>query len=671
MKKDALRPIEAADIAGYQIPANLIYSPDGTYLAFQVKRADVRKNTYINDIYLYRSGSGEAARQITFSAGTTLVGWRNDTELILRRSVPDTGRKGSSALPETHLFLLDVTGGEARPWITLPFTLVSFDRVAEDLYAAVGKIDAADPDLYKAPAEARREKAVAIAKEKDYTVVDEIPYWSNGVGYTNGQRNALFSVSVENGAPAIRRLTPPQFQTISVCADDGDVYYCGRRIAGLDKRRDQVYVWHSATGKKETLYGRSDRGITGLFRMNGRLYVFAADYQEYGIKQTPAICLLEGGVLTSCYAPEITLHNAILSDTFGAGKDAAVAGEAGSQRYLTIATDTDQCRLLCFDERWQPEILLEHPGAVEFMAASNGKIALCCQDWNEISEIYEAEADGSGIRKVTDLNGKALEGRYIAEPQPLCYTSEGYDLKGWVLLPPGFDPKKKYPAILDIHGGPRTSYGAVFMHEMQFWAGRGFLVFFTNIFGSDSRGDAFANLSGKYGTTDYRNLMDFTDEVLAAYPCIDEKRLCVTGGSYGGFMTNWIIGHTHRFCAAASQRSISNWISMNFISDIGYYFGFDQCGAGDPFDFEPQWRSSPLRYIKGAKTPTLFIHSDEDYRCPLPEGMQIMQALRLQGVDTRLVIFHGENHELSRNGKPLHRMRRLNEIIGWFEKYAK
>ena len=262
----------------------------------------------------------------------------------------------------------------------------------------------------------------------------------------------------------------------------------------------------------------------------------------------------------------------------------------------------------------------------------------------------------------------------MAEPHRVDYTSCGYSLRGWVLLPQGWSPRKKYPAVLDVHGGPRCAYGETFFHEMQLWAARGFVVFFTNIKGSDGRGDAFADIRGDYGGTDYRNLMDFTDAVLKAYPNIDTARLCETGGSYGGFMTNWIIGHTDRFCCAASQRSISNWVSMSFISDIGPYFGPDQCGAKGLFgdrNTEALWAHSPLKYADKVKTPTLFIHSEEDYRCPLPEGMQMMQALAARNVETRMVIFKGENHELSRSGKPKHRVRRLKEITDWFEKHTK
>ena len=195
---------------------------------------------------------------------------------------------------------------------------------------------------------------------------------------------------------------------------------------------------------------------------------------------------------------------------------------------------------------------------------------------------------------------------------------------------------------------------------------------FTNIRGSDGRGDDFADIRDQYGEVDYENLMDFVDTVLEKYTNIDEKKVCVTGGSYGGFMVNWMIGHTNRFCCAVSQRSISNWLSKALISDIGYYHNADQHGAPHIFDgIDRLWYHSPLKYAKNVKTPTLFIHSDEDYRCPLPEGMQMMQALAYQNIETRLVIFHGENHELSRSGKPKHRIRRLEEITNWFEQHAK
>ncbi|MBP3664993.1 MAG: S9 family peptidase [Tyzzerella sp.] len=273
--------------------------------------------------------------------------------------------------------------------------------------------------------------------------------------------------------------------------------------------------------------------------------------------------------------------------------------------------------------------------------------------------------------QLTHFNEEILKNKYIADYQEVQFNNDGVSLTGWVLLPKDYNPSKKYPAILDIHGGPKTAFGKVFYHEMQVWANMGYFVFFTNPRGSDGRDNEFMDIFGQYGTIDYDDLMKFTDIVLEKYPAIDQKRVGVTGGSYGGFMTNWIIGHTNRFACAATQRSISNWISFYGTSDIGMFFAEDQIHGNIFNNPEKLWEHSPLKYADNIVTPTLFIHSDEDYRCPLEQGLQLYTAIVDKGVDTRFVLFHGENHELSRSGKPKHRVRRLEEITNWMEKYLK
>ena len=239
------------------------------------------------------------------------------------------------------------------------------------------------------------------------------------------------------------------------------------------------------------------------------------------------------------------------------------------------------------------------------------------------------------------------------------------------MKPVDYDPNKKYPGVLHVHGGPKTVFGKVFHHEMQFLANNGYFVFFTNPRGSDGRGKEFADIRGKYGEIDFDDLMKFTDAVIKNYPALDEEKLAIMGGSYGGFMTNWAIGHTNRFKAACSQRSISNMTSEFLLTDIGYYFIDDQISATPWNNYEKLWHHSPLKYANKAQTPTLFIHSNEDYRCWIPEGIQMFSALKYHNVPARLVMFKGENHELSRSGKPMHRIRRLKEILDWFDNYLK
>ena len=658
-----MKKIKIDDIMKYRIPGGLKYSPDGKRLAFQVTEADREKNEYRTSVWVSEGGK---ARQVTFSRDASIVLWEDGETLILRR-------KGEDDKPgKTELFRLPMDGGEAEPWMTLPFPLLQMEKLG-DHYIATGMIRVTDPNAFLDNDEARKKKADEKEKnrEKDYEVLDEIPYWFNGKGFTNGSRAALFLVRRNKQGKAVcRRLTAPDFSVDGLRVSGGKAYFTGGKQGKLHKLTNQPYVYD---GKITCLYHQKDMSFGVPFPLQGTLHIEATDMKAYGCNQTADICTLKDGKVQKVYVPEVSLYSSVLGDTAeGGGGD-----YLGRNEYLTLATVEDHNAVFAFTPeggKLKKKTLWEKAGMVCGMDASEGRIAMVYQGWDHVAEVFEMNRDGTGMAQVTHLNEEALKGRYVAEPKRVDYESCGLKLHGWVLLPEGYGRKKKYPAVLDVHGGPRCAYGETFFHEMQLWVARGFVVFFTNIKGSDGRGDEFADIRGDYGGTDFRNLMDFTDAVLKAYPNIDPKRMCETGGSYGGFMTNWIIGHTDRFCCAASQRSISNWITMAYISDIGMFFASDQNGTkgltGDE-DVAALWDHSPLKYVKNVKTPTLFIHSEEDYRCPLAEGMQMMQAVAQQGVETRMCLFHGENHELSRSGKPLHRVRRLKEITEWFEKHTK
>ncbi|MBE6127742.1 MAG: S9 family peptidase [Erysipelotrichaceae bacterium] len=654
-------PVEIRDLLTFRFPENLQYSTKGTYLAFQVAQANEKKNSYDRDVWLVRDGK---AKQLTATLNTSIVGWDDDTTLIVTRSTPD------DEPGVTNLYRLDVNGGEAQKWISLPFVLKGLKKVANNVYVAAGFIDANDPDAYKDNAETRKKKLEALKAEEDYHVVDEVPYWFNGAGYINKKRTALFTVRTGKET-TVKRITAPKFDMGEMVVEGKTVFFNGNLRDNKRSMFDKLYAFNTETGKTETLYGRNDHSIGGLFVLKGELYFQATDMKTYGINETGKISHLVDKKIVAVKDPERQLHNGGAVDiSLGGGSQSKVYNNA----YYTLATNEDHVEIWKFDSAMRKTVLFDEQGAVFFMDAANKKIAFARATESSLMEVYEMDTDGKNVVRLTNLNDAALKDKYVAKPHRIDYTSGEDNLHGWVLLPQNFDTKKKYPAVLDIHGGPRAVYTNAFFHEMQVWASKGYVVFFTNIRGSDGRGDEFADIRDKYGSVDFDNLMDFTDAVLAKYPNIDPKRVCETGGSYGGFMTNWIIGHTDRFCCAASQRSIANWVSFTFISDIGLYFGPDQCGAKGLFgdvNTEFLWNHSPLKYAENVKTPTLFIHSDEDFRCPLPEGMQMMQALAVRDIETRLVIFKGENHELSRSGKPVHRIRRLDEITGWFEKHAK
>lgn len=204
---------------------------------------------------------------------------------------------------------------------------------------------------------------------------------------------------------------------------------------------------------------------------------------------------------------------------------------------------------------------------------------------------------------------------------------------------------------------------------MQYWCARGYYVIYCNPRGSDGRGNAFGDLIERYGTIDYDDIMKFVDTVLERYPDIDASRLGVTGGSYGGYMTNWIVGHTERFAAAVTQRSISNYLVDEGTSDGGFHFMPHMYAPSPRISFDKAWNQSPLQFAKQIKTPMLFIHVDEDFRCPLAGALMLYTAVINNGVPARMCIFKGENHELSRSGRPYNRIKRIREITAWMDCY--
>ena len=241
-------------------------------------------------------------------------------------------------------------------------------------------------------------------------------------------------------------------------------------------------------------------------------------------------------------------------------------------------------------------------------------------------------------------------------------------LQGWIYYPDNFNPRKKYPAIIQIHGGPHCQYGRAFFHEFRYLNAAGYIVACCNPRGSQGYGEAYCmSIQGRWGSIDYEDVMRFS-RFIKRKPFV--RTIGVTGGSYGGFMTNWIVGHSRMFKAAVTQRSISNWVSFYGTCDFNWQTEYLIGEAITPWEhLERYWSLSPLKYVTKVKTPTLVMHSDMDLRCPLEQGEQFYVALKRNGVPTRFVIFPGESHGLSRSGRTDRRVRRLNEIRDWFDKY--
>ena len=661
-----MKPIALSDILHYRFLSNLRFSPDGERAAFVVATADEENNAYEQRLWLYEQGR---VRQLTDLGKEGRFQWLDENRLLFPAVRSAKEKKRAEAGEEfTSFYVLDLRGGEALPFLSLPVAVGGFRVLDAEHLALTVTVDKSRPQPWLATEEEKKDAAKEKEENKDYEVFDETPFWFNGGGVVNGKRDQLLICQVETGKLTALTQAPEELLGFTVLGDEvffaSNVRGAKQSLLGFSLR---ACNWK--TGGTRQLLRREDLSFAALEAVGEELWIFASETRRYGLNENSWVYALDprGGELRLLRREEYCLYNSTGSDCrLGGGRQ--WAAQDGSLYHLT--TREGNCVLYRMDPDGSDTPVLTREGSIDAFDLHGDRLLLIGLYDMRPQELYECRL-GEEPRRVSDLNGEAIRDRYIARPEALHLQSRGLEIEGWVLKPMNFDPAKRYPAVLDIHGGPKTVYGPLFYHEMQVWAGLGYFVFFCNPKGSDGRDNEFADIRGGYGTTDYENLMDFTDAVLEAYPQIDPERVCETGGSYGGFMTNWIIGHTDRFCCAASQRSISNWLSFWGVSDIGPFFTPDQ-NAGDLYRSpEKLWERSPLKYAAAVKTPTLFIHSDEDYRCPLEQGLQMYSALIDRGVETRLCLFHGENHELSRSGKPKHRLRRLKEITDWFEKHAK
>jgi dipeptidyl aminopeptidase/acylaminoacyl peptidase len=287
------------------------------------------------------------------------------------------------------------------------------------------------------------------------------------------------------------------------------------------------------------------------------------------------------------------------------------------------------------------------------------------------AEVFVSGADGSGERQLTGLNRAWQEATALAAPERFQITRAGLEIDGWVMRPADFVPGRRYPALLSIHGGPHAQYGNGFFDEFQVYAGAGYAVIYANPRGSQGYGEAFAQaVVGDWGGGDYADVMAVLDEALRRSPFIDPDRLGVLGGSYGGFLTSWTVGHTDRFKAACSERAVNCQYTMFGTSDIGSTFNVVEMGGAMPWEDMTRYiERSPLTYAKNIVTPLLILHSEDDLRCPIEQAEQLFVALKKLRREVRFVRFPGENHEMSRSGRPRHRLERFRHILEWFAKY--
>ncbi len=606
-------------------------------VVFQVTEISVEKDDYFSRLYLY---DGRKVKPFTAGKTDSNPRFSPDGKLIAFTSKRDKESK------EAELYVIPTDGGEAR-------LLAKFKHGIKNLrFTEDGKsIAVITPiDVEKKP-------------KDDVHLIREIPFWFNGVGWVYGKRSVVYLVDVESGRK--RRVTPNNLDVSQIRFYNGKLYF----IAQEDRERkpmvSDLYVLEGRKAKKLT---PGKWSVSDFIPLDDGTFILKANTRERGIPTNTHIYHYnpETGELRKLTAKlDRSAYNSLNSDVRGSQR-AELVFRDGWVYY--VATDGPRANLFRVNLEGKIERVVGGNRSVESFAIGD-YIAFTAQDAVTPLELYVLR-DGKE-KKITDFNGWIRDYRLSRPEHFKVKASDGVEIDAWIMKPVDFEPGKKYPAVLEIHGGPKTAYGHAFMHEFHVLTAKGFVVIFSNPRGSDGYGESFADIRGHYGERDYKDLMEVVDEALRRFDFVDGERLGVTGGSYGGFMTNWIVGHTKRFKAAVTQRSISNWVSFFGTTDIGYYFAPDQIG-GDPWsNTDGYWEKSPLKYAPNVETPLLIIHSMEDYRCWLPEALQFFTALKYLGKTVELALFPGENHDLSRSGKPKHRVKRLELIVGWMERWLK
>lgn len=658
-----------SDMLKFKFISNLSLSPDGKLLGFVVHNMNEDDNNYESKIWVYNTENKKMFQLTSFGKEKSFIWLDNENILFSEiRDKKDEKRKENGEI-FTSFYKINVNGGEAEKYFEVPYFVRKIEKLDNETFVLLFTYDKNIPDFSKMDEKEKQEALKKLKEEKDYEVLDEIPFWQNGAGFTNKKRTrlSLFNLKENKLEPITDELT--NVNHFDVNEDKNKIVFISNRFENKMEIRSDLFIYDIENKRLEKLTHEDPFRYNYAYFLDNSIIFAGSNMKNFGINENPKFYLLDLDtknvkLLTPDF--DFSVWNSVGSDVrFGSNKISTVDG-----KYLYfVTTEWNSSYLNRIDKNGNIEKLTKSVGSIDGFDVKNGKAYFVGLKNYKLQEVYEIDKTE---KQITTFNEWVFNERKISKPERFTFLSDdGVELEGWIIKPVDFDETKKYPAILDIHGGPKTVYGEIFFHEMQVWANEGYVVMFTNPRGSDGRGNEFADIRGKYGTVDYEDLMKFVDEALKRYSFIDKKRLGVTGGSYGGYMTNWIIGHTDRFKAAASQRSIANWISKFGTTDIGYYFVEDQQAANPWDNFEKLWWHSPMKYADKVKTPTLFIHSDEDYRCWLPEGIQMFTSLKYFGVDARLVIFKGENHELSRSGKPKHRIRRLKEITDWFNKYLK